>query len=224
MLKQITFVISLCGILSFPVQAAFGTPNANSNGWGGWTRGDSSTLYAEWDVFRDTENVSPDFSENINTALLTETTGGGFVTSGNNIYSFSVPIAFSVNISGDGDGPQSGSTQVAMQIRTLGEALDNTSVRLGALIPDETALLFSGPFGGSFGGDVIETLFIWNLTDSLASYNFTFMAALESMSLDRITFDIGSIGGTSVPIPAAIWMFISGLLGFSVLSRTKKQV
>lgn len=196
---------------------------------GGWNRGDTTTLFAEWDVFNDDTSVftdrliidnTPDQSSNITSASLTETTGGSFITASSNIYSFSRAIDFNASITGTGPA---GATQVALQIETFGTEINPASVLLNSITPSITTEISRGGLGGTFGGIAVETLFIWNLATGGNNYNFDFTALEASLSLARVSIDIGPGVNqvTPVPLPAAVWMLLTGIGGMSYFSKRK---
>lgn len=103
----------------------WGTPDNNALGWGGWSRGDEYTIYAEWDEFGAPGTPGPlnDLAPDVGSFgpgifELTETTGVAGVTQTLNIYTFVLPIAFDIDIGGYGTGL--GPTQVAVQMQILG--------------------------------------------------------------------------------------------------------
>jgi hypothetical protein len=72
-----------------------------------------------------------------------------------------------------------------------------------------------------FGGTVTQVL---NLSDSISTYNLSGMVGLASLefSFDGATyfapFDLDNIQANVIPVPAAVWLFVSalgGLLGWS---------
>lgn len=80
----------------------------------------------------------------------------------------------------------------------------------------------TGEYSG--GGTIIENLLF---TSSFENYNFssdwvglssvTFIAPIANIALDNI------VVVSSVPIPAAVWLFVSGLIGFIGFARRKKK-
>ena len=204
MSKHFIFMLFLIFATS-STHAAFETPDANSNGWGGWSRGDAGTLYAEWDVFDALVDNTPDLgSANTTTNIVSEISNVAFVTGGGNIYSPSFTTMFDIDIAGNGP---SGPAQVAVQLKTLGTGYGVFT--LEGQNPDNIVELAREPFPG-FGGDQVETLFIWNLAMEEDNYDFYLQAAGSSMSLDRLAIDIGP---TPVPLPAGVYMLMGGLLG-----------
>jgi len=205
-------------VLASTANAAFQTPDSNTNGWGGWTRGDVGTLYAEWDNFNTypTDSTPDVGSFNTTSSSITETTGAAFITNGGfgNIYSPTVATDFDIFING---ALASGPVQVAVQLFTIGAEyglfqLNGQSADSVIETRRESIVAFGQP---TFS---VDTLLLWNLTDIPASgFNFDLSAAASSMSLAGISFDIGSTA--PVPLPAAAWMLLSGILGMGFFGR-----
>ncbi|MGE3773337.1 MAG: VPLPA-CTERM sorting domain-containing protein [Gammaproteobacteria bacterium] len=202
-------------------QAAFENPATAS--WGGWTRGDAGTIYHEWAVFSDegpAGGVIVDTTPEVGSIgpaphSHTENSGNAFLTGGGNIYSFSAATDFTVDIGGTAAAGQP--TRVALQIRTLGTELDYDTVTLNGAAWDSKVELGRVALGGMGGADV-ETLFLWTLTDSLASYVFDFNSSESSMSLDALSVDVAP-----VPLPGALVLMLSGISGFAAVARRRAQ-
>lgn len=163
-----------------------------------WSRTDIGSRYAEWDSF--TSPIlpnSPDVGQfNAAGATVQEASAGGngaFISSSLNIYSSNSATEFEIVLPADAS-QGSGDTRVVMQLATLGSEADYTSVQLsyadGAFLPaDSLQELQRLPLGG-FGGDLVTTLFVWDLMDVAAGDLAIYFAAAESsMSLDRLVID-----------------------------------
>ncbi|MEM7754091.1 MAG: hypothetical protein AAF297_00480 [Planctomycetota bacterium] len=223
--------------------AAFVLPTAF-----GWDRGDSGSAHFQWDSFEDPSGGNfpdggqfpTDLPNNWATPDVVELSGASFITSGGNIYSFSVATSFEVTLPNYGlegedrlyaGSEEAMSTSVLVQIRTLGSEVDTTSPRIGNFAPSERIELEREILGGEFGGVQVDTLFRFDLPGNLDVYTLTFNAAASSMSLDRLSIDtfvtasdfvpnaasLLSIGATSaVPAPAGLACVLGAGL---VLSR-----
>jgi hypothetical protein len=154
-------------------------------------RGAPLSTYQQWQIFTTTSGPNfPDFADqNPNgTATLIETTGGAFVTSGGNIYSFAVATHFVVVIPDFDLGPQA-SSRFVVQIRTLGTTVDLSSVSMNGIIAESAELLYEEPLGG-FGGVLRDWKFEWvGLSGNLPMNVLEFSAEGSSMSLDRLAVD-----------------------------------
>jgi hypothetical protein len=204
-------------------EAAFVEPTS-------WTRGTGGATYQEWDVFDGypTDNT-PDIG-NVNdngTASLTETTGQAFVTSGGNVYSFSVPTFFEVTIPElDVPTPAHNVTAI-LQVKTQGTELDYSSLKLNGLDPVDSAELSRVSLGG-FGGNAVESWFLFDLpyaafgtgSPGLVDLLLTFNASGSSMSLDRLSIDTslmpfgfyGEPNPVAVPEPTSAVLLALGML------------
>lgn len=210
-------------------QAAFTTPAS-------WSRGVDGTTYQEWDAFTTFTGATPDVaSVNDNgTAALTENTGGGFVTGGGNIYSFSTATDFTVTVpEADVTAPAPDHDVTAIvQIRTLGTELDYSSVLLNGLAAVDTAELDRQGLGG-FGGAQVDTWFLFNIpyadfgdgVPGVEDLTLTFNASGSSLSLDRLSVDtaIRPFGfyaeANPVPEPASLGLIALG--GMLALGRRR---
>lgn len=199
--------------------------------WGGWIRGSTGSLFTGWDVFNSAiVDTTPDLgSFNTSTALLTENSGGAFVTGGGNIYSFSSIVDIDVVLL-----PTSlaaGRYTVALQLSVLGGDVSDSSILLGGLAYTRKTVLATGsssapPVGGSSTGIDNEYLYIWEDVDfPIANFPVTleFNALGTSMSLDAVMVDVGPAPAiidpepepepTPVPIPGAGVLLSFGLAG-----------
>lgn len=127
----------------------------------------------------------PDRPGATTSAVLTQTSPNGLLTSGGNIYNFTDASAFTLT----NTTPFTCST-VVLQTRTAGTELDYSSVVLnysdinGA---HSIAPLFRYELDRSSG---VSSLWQWDLTGlDVSSYSISFQAAGSSMSLDSMTLD-----------------------------------
>lgn len=176
-----------------------------------------SVYWAEFDAFGGLTDDTPDVGSAPGaTYRVQETSGGAFVTSGGNIYSFSVPTVFEVSVTADAGDLASGPTKASLRLQTLGTELDYDSVTLNGVGVSYADLIFGGSLGG-FGGGGYEVLYVWNLASGLTSALFEFRAAGSSMSLSKLAVDIAP-----VPLPAAAWLLGSALVGLTAIARRRK--
>lgn len=182
------------------VQAAFVAPAF---------RGGADTTYQEWNVFTSSAGPNtPDVANsNVNgTANVVETSGGSFVTSGGNIYSFSVPTFFTVTVP-DFDLGSGYVTNAVVQIRTQGTPVDTTSVLFNGVAANSATLLYTEALGG-FGGALEDWKFIYTgVLSNLAVDTITFNATGSSLSLDRVSVDT-----QATAVPEAGSLVLGGLV------------
>lgn len=219
-------LLSFAAVVSNAAMANTAFQDPASAAWGGWTRGDANSSFVHWDQIGgpgtlDIVDSTPD-AGNIGTtsAVLTPNNAGAFVTgsgAGGNIYSFSDTPDFTVDIQPDWSGAGLAGT-VALQLKILGTDLDSSSVTLGGSAWDNTETLFSGMAGGPFGGLEKEYLFVWENVSLASALKLDFLATGSSMSLDEVSVDIAA-----VPLPGAVWLFLSGLSGIAFTSKRKAR-
>lgn len=214
------FVLGLSGGTAY---AAFEDPASAS--WGGWTRGDTGTIWQYWAAIEDEDGAAPFVYDDSPDAgsfgpggvtRLEELTGAGFVTgsgAGGNVYSFSGATEWLATVAGF--GPTGDPTRVAVQIKTQGTEVAYDTVTLGGAAFDARTEL-SRVAAGGFGGDIVETLFLWTLPDGLSSYDVAFEAAGSSMSLDEFAIDVAPV---PLPLPAAL--LGSAVVGLAGVGRRR---
>lgn len=215
--KSLSLAALLLSSQVFAASTSFEDPATAS--WGGWNRGDVGTTYAHWEVFDNTSlplDNTPDAGLSgavVNNHVTNHTTA--FIV-GDNIYSFSEVADFTNTIQKDAFTP--GPVTVALQLATRGNLLDLSSIVLGIggveTLYDSATLLFEDSLGSQ--GDINEYLFLWTLASDIVFYQFDFNSVSSSLSLDAISVDIGP---AAVPVPAAVWLFGSALLGLVGVRR-----
>jgi len=206
-----------------PYGSGFGFDKPNEASWGEWTRGDAGTLYAEWDSFVDASypgvrTAAPDVGSAGITGAYLGWNAGTFAAGSGNLYSFSVPEQFSASLTGSvAPGP----VRAVLQFETWGIEADYSTITLNGIAPtfsDDS--YFQANYASSFGPvDLVQHLAYWDLDAPVASYVFSFGSTEPSLSLAQVALDVGSI--TAVPVPAAMWMFIAGLMSMLGLNRRK---
>lgn len=196
--------------------------------WGGWDRGDDGTSHGHWSVITDDlggtafdSDSLPDFGNfNNKAAMLFAHNDGAFVTGGGlggNVYSFTDTPSFSLYVVPDYKLPSSPVT-FALQVKVLGTLVDFNSVNLNGVAWDTSETLFTGDAGGPWGGADEEYLFVWHNVAASEAYAVDFMALGPHMSLDEVAFDVAV-----VPLPPAVFMFGTALLGLIGLRRKAKK-
>lgn len=184
------------GIDPYATGKGFETPSEAI--WGGWSRGDEGSFYAEWDVFDDAsygtdsdQTAAPDRGNfNAEDSFL-QWGAGSFITGGGNLYSFSVPQNFLIRTEESTPGNE---LRVILQIETQGVALNNTSVTLSGRSPDFQTVTFTDPHLSSPAGEteLIHTLYYWDLTEAEAKADYQFEFSGDAhMSLSQVAVDIG---------------------------------
>lgn len=169
-------------------------------GWDPSTAGSINGTWDVWTVALGPPGNLPDvssFGSGANTTV-TQNTPGAFITSTQNIYSFSSIPDYDVVI--DTSDLVGSFTRVVVQWRTLGRELDYDSVLLDGVAPDYAEQLNKSVLGG-MGGAGVDYLAVWDLPAPLSSYDLDFTAGGTSMSLDQFQVDAFA-QATAFPEPA----------------------
>lgn len=170
----------------------------------GWQRGDEATSYFEWDDFTSSSGPNaPDVAAMPSPLpagwadpTCTETTGGSFVTSTGNIYSFGGILEFEIVT--PAEPIEGGTTTVLLQTKTQGREVDPATIECNGEAPvdtEELYRLFLGP-DGIGGGSLVVTLWRFEVPATGTSV-ITFVADGESLSLDSIAVDSFSSAATN---------------------------
>lgn len=190
-----------------PYATGYGFTTPELADWGGWRRGDAGTLYAEWDVFDDQSHgeatdrsAAPDLgSAGLSSAWL-GWNAGTFATGSGNLYSFSVPEAFSVELAGT---LPAAPVRVALQVETQGHVLNPDSFTLNGALPDRNERTYRdeaypSPMGPT---DLVHRLLVWELPAPPDSFAFSFAFASDEphLSLTQVAVDVGSVEPTETP-------------------------
>jgi hypothetical protein len=192
-----------------------------------WDAGFSYTgsVNAEWNVFTDdaNPNIIDNTPEVVNvggaTHSVAELTGTAFLTSGGNIYSPSAPTAFTYNVG----SLSAGTSDVYLRISSVGEfdtTLNQsfTGFTLNGVAGTYTQL-FNEAITGGFGGNEVEALVSWLGVTHSGSLAIAFNAVGSSVSLDQLSLDVAA-----VPLPAAVYLMGSGLVGIAAMARRKQRL
>ncbi|TWT98393.1 hypothetical protein Pla52n_49060 [Stieleria varia] len=219
----------------------------------GWDQGDVNSSFAFWDSFDDFLGGSaPGFlpagsSPAANSvfdngglpSLLTFESNQSIASSGNAYGGLFGPgddstfltDAFATVRSGTSGGSF---TRIVAQFETLGSELDYSSLLLsltdapGTIAPSFAIETNRVSLGGTFGGEGVSYLALWDLDSSQAEYRFDFMAQSNNMSLDKVRIDSFTrntpfITPSAVPEPSSFAML--GLIGTTiVMARRRRRV
>lgn len=187
-----------------------GTGTNAANPWISAPAGGSS--YAEWNaIFGYPVDNTPDIG---GAGTLTELTGAAFPTSGGNIYGFSGPSAFKLDVA----GATSGLFDVYLRVSTVGSAVADVATLNG--VNATRVLTFSQAITGGFGGAEEESLWKWTV-NATGPWVAQFNASASHMSLDQVGFYAVSI--TPVPEPETWALMIAGLAAVGALSRRRRD-
>lgn len=228
-LRSLAAVALTAGITA-SASADFIVPDGTTAPFQDWNQGDSDSLYAQWDVFTvayagggnapDVGSFPTVGSPLGGDALLTGNVSAAFLTSSGNIYSFSSPTDFTLDVTNYGNGT-GWNTRVAVQIRTQGNPLDMDSLELTYDNSGEVTLdpvyyeeVYNEALGGQ-GGAAIDHLFVFDIDGyNPASFSVDFNASTSSMSLDRLAVDTftttGNLTALPVPEPASLALMLIG--------------
>lgn len=210
-----------------PYSAGFGFETPGEAVWGGWNRGDSGTLYAEWDEFGASNPSAPDVGVAGAGTATFAWNPGTFATGAGNLYNFGSTQVFTITMAGS-VGSDSGPVTVALQAETWGTPLEQTGegaalppVTLNGLSWDSKLVTYQDPsFASAFGPVLLEqVLFLWTFDTPLTAYEFVLQGG-PHMSFAQAAVDIGP---SPVPLPAAAWLLASAIApvaGFARRQRT----
>ena len=107
-------------------------------------------MYAEWDIFKDNSHgkpddrtAAPDLGRSGFTSAWLGWNAGTFISSTQNLYSFSVPEIIQINLAGT---PAAGPIRLALQVESQGDgSLDPKYLRVNGLGP---AIVLGAPVYG----------------------------------------------------------------------------
>ncbi len=188
----------LCPLCRCEAQVILLEPDGSTTPFEAWSRHDTLSTYAHWDLFSSATNANaPDVGWfGLGNATLTESSGGtsgAFLTGSGNIYSLGGATSFEL-VAPAYDIGAGYATTVVLQTVTLGTELDMSSVQLSydggnqAIAPLSVEELGRTALGG-FGGDLVSTLFTWEISGNPGEFLLQFAAVGNSMSLDQVVID-----------------------------------
>lgn len=218
----------------------------------GWTPSSTNSSFAFWDSFAGfpggtapgflPAGTSPSADSTFTGAglpsLLTFDSNQSLASSGNaygGLFgpgddSTFVTDAFATVRSGTTGG---GFTRIVAQFETLGSELDYSSILLsssaiaaGTIAPSFAVETNRTSLGGTFGGEGVSYLALWDLDSSQSEYRFDFEAQSSSMSMDKLRIDTFTqstpfITPSAVPEPSSL--AILGLIAGGLAMRRKRQ-
>ncbi len=191
--------------------SGFDKPSDSTAAWGGWTRGDAGTVYAEWDIFSGGIAGIPYStvygSSGANTHTLTWNPGTFAASTSGNLYSFSGPEVFDIDITPT--SMLSGPVTVALQFETWGTAMDYNSILLNGVAPISGAVTYNDPaFSSSMGPvELNQYLAVWTTNATPANFHFDMQSIGPHQSFAQVAIDITS----AVPEPGEWAMLLAGL-------------
>ncbi len=205
-----------------PYDPGFGFDTPTEASWGGWTRGDAGTVYAEWDSFTDasygtaTDRTS---APDVGTAGVSDAflgwNSGVFVSSTRNLYSFGVDQAYTISLTPTAalaDSP----TRVVLQVETWG--IEIGSVLLNGVAPTTSLQTFNGVIETSIGPATdFNNLFVWELSAAPTSFDFALTSPVHT-SFAQVAIDIAP-----VPEPGTYAMLMAGLGAIGALVRRRRR-
>jgi hypothetical protein len=180
-----------------PYAAGYGFDLPSEAAWGGWTRGAEGTLYTEWDVFNDKSHggaddrsAAPDLGRFGTSSAWLGWNMGTFVSGTGNLYSFTVPEVFSIDLAGT---VPAAPLRVVLQVETQGQLLNYDSFTLNDTQPTQSTQTyrnsaFPSPLGPT---DLIHRRFVWDLPAPPAAFVFRFASTDPHVSLTQAAVDIG---------------------------------
>lgn len=199
--------------------------------WGGWNRGDADTIWAEWDTFT---SSSAEGMTGTSSAELTWS-AGTFKAGSGNLYSFTAHSNYAIDIDVSG---LTGLNQVALQVEQFAPLEAKWNGDNSAYLVDNDFWSMSLDGNASMARDAFEHTFyaedwptsfgptdlftgilLWNVDlTGVNNLHIDFDNPVHT-SLAQVAVDIGA---TVIPVPAAVWLFGSGLLGLVGIARRRK--
>lgn len=193
-----------------PYAPGYGFDKPNEASWGGWTRGDANTVYAEWDNFTGgvagTPYSSVYGSSGTSAASITWN-AGTFAASTGNLYSFTAPQQiYDIDITPT--AAFGGPVTVALQFETWGTQIDYNSILLNGNAPTSGGITYSdGNFPSPLGPvDLIQYAAVWNLASAPTSLHFDLQSGTHQ-SFAQVAVDIAA----PIPEPGEWAMLLAGL-------------
>jgi hypothetical protein len=196
-----------------PYAAGFGfdKPSDATAAWGGWTRGDAGTAYAEWDNFVGGAAGTPYStvygSSGVSTSTITWN-AGTFTAGSGNLYNFSGAEIFDIDVTPS--TAFSGPVSVALQFETWGTAMDSNGIQLNGIAPSSGSITYTDPsFSSSMGPvELNHYLAVWNLDFAPSSFHIDLQSTGPHQSFAQVALDIAV---SPVPEPGEWAMLLAGL-------------
>jgi hypothetical protein len=205
-----------------PYAAGYGfdKPDDATAAWGGWTRGDTGTVYAEWDNFLGGTPGTPYStvygSSGASSSTLTWNIGT-FATSSGNLYSFSGTEIFDLDIAPS--TAFSGPVTVALQFETWGMAVDYSSIKLNGIAPASGAVTYTDPaFSSSMGPvELNQYRAVWTLDTAPTNFHIDLQSTGPHQSFAQVAVDIAA----PIPEPGEWAMMLAGLALMGTIVRRR---
>ncbi|WP_150050262.1 MULTISPECIES: hypothetical protein [Methylomonas] len=221
-----------------PYQAGYGFDKPQQAVWGGWSRGDAGTVYAEWDTFNADGQLLAGSYGLSGASFGWNSWDGTAIDAYGNLANDGESIFAYADISGYAAQAVDQVTRVAMQLEawvTLdGDGVDYDNIWLNGLSADYVALTDTGNtvVMDSVEYAVYQSLLIWDLTFAPddSAYLFDLSAAAGSR-IAQVAFDIAGVAQgapyaetpVAVPLPGAVWLFLTALFGVLGVNRPKSR-
>lgn len=219
---------SRLGVLAITLAMGAGTASATSGQWdsaaagfGGNGAGGatpwigspaSGGAYAEWNVILGYPvDDTPDIA---GSGTLTETTGAAFATGSGNIYGFSGPTGFTLDLAGS----IGGTWDVYLRVAALGSVVQDVATLNGVNATRVTT--FTGAASGGFGGAEEESLWKWTVSGA-QTWSFGFGASAAHMSLDQVAAYAAQT--SAVPEPEGLALMGAGLAAMAAVRRRRAR-
>jgi hypothetical protein len=209
-----------------PYGAAYGFDTPTQASWADWDRGDTGTLYAEWDDFSGGSSAStlPDVGVSGTSSAVFSYLAPTFAASSGNLYNFASTEMLYIDVDSS-DLSLNDTLTIALQTETQGGGI--TNVTLDGMAADSSTVTYLNPaYNSPFGPTALtQTLYLWTLSDLPldGELNFYLEASVHT-SIAQVSLDAGSIAPAPVPVPAAVWLMGSALLGLFGVSRSGVSV
>jgi|GEM_PF-762036 len=215
-----------------PYNAGYGFDYPQQAVWGGWSRGDAGTVYAEWDSFNfDGQLLAGSYGL---TNAQFGWDGGTSIDGNGNLANDTDSIFAYADIQGSVAQASQQMVRVAMQLEAWvadgSNGVDYDNIWLNGLTPTFLGLTDTG---NSIVVDSIEyalyqSLAIWDLDFAPAGDSYSFdLSASAGTRIAQVAVDMAAVAQgapiaeapVAVPLPGAAWMFMSALFGMLAVRR-----
>lgn len=214
-----------------PYSVGYGFDYPQQAVWGGWSRGDAGTVYAEWDTFNfDGQLLAGSYGL---TNAQFGWDGGTSIDGNGNLANDTDSIFAYADIQGSVAQASEQVVRVALQLEAWvadGGGVDYDNIWLNGLTPTFLSLTDTG---NSIVVDSIEyalyqSLVIWDLDFAPADDLYLFdLSAAAGTRIAQVAIDMAAVAQgapisevpVAVPLPGAVWMFTSALFGMLVVRR-----